>query len=166
MKAMTNKLIDYWIFFWSMVFLFGAFIGFLEIVVRFCFSYSLDLFFDIPVWCTVWSTLLVAGPVLLKNEHVGIDAITCKLSGKAKKIVNIINAAIVLVFGVLFTCGGYLFVLQLYNFNTAYTRSISIPSWIVEACVPIGLFIFTLCALYNLYIAITANPEEDNDCPQ
>ena len=150
MKNTINKIIDAWVMFWSIVFFFGVFINFLEIILRFFFSYSWDLFYDIPVWCTVWATLLVSGPILLKGEHVSIDAITTLLSKPIKKVIEIINAIIVLIFAIVFTYGGFLFVLQLYNFNTTYTRSISIPSWIVESCVPLGLCIFSICAIINL----------------
>lgn len=150
MKNTINKIINAWVMFWSIVFFFGVFINFLEIILRFFFSYSWDLFYDIPVWCTVWATLLVSGPILLKGEHVSIDAITTLLSKPIKKVIEIINAIIVLIFAIVFTYGGFLFVLQLYNFNTTYTRSISIPSWIVESCVPLGLCIFTICAIINL----------------
>ncbi len=154
MKTKIDKIIEAWIWFWSMVFLFGVFINFLEIVMRFIFSYSLDLFYDIPVWCTVWATLLVGGPILLKNEHVSIDAIYSMVTPKIRKLLNIINSIIVLIFGLVFTYGSILFVMQLYRFNTVYTRSISIPSWMVEICVPIGLIVFSCCAIYNLYKSI------------
>lgn len=156
MKIIINKIIDYWVWFWSMIFFFGVFINFLEIILRFFFSFSLDLFYDIPVWCTVWATLLISGPILLNHEHVSIDAIQSLVKGKLKKALTIINALIVLIFGIIFTYGSYVFIIQIYSFNTAYTRSISIPAWMVEACVPIGLFIFTCCAIYNLYRAIIA----------
>lgn len=160
---MMKKIIDKWIVFWSFVFFFGVFINFLEIVLRFFFSYSLDLFYDIPVWCTVWATLLVSGPILLEGEHVSIDMLTNKLKGVPKKIVNILNALIVLVFGIIFTYGGYIFIVQLYNFNTTYTRSISVPSWIVEGCVPLGLFIFTCCAVVDLVNKIRSKINNDEE---
>ena len=127
--------------------------------LRFFFAYSWDLLYDIPVWCTVWATLLISGPILLSGEHVSIDALTTFLKGPLKKVITVCNAVIVLVFGLVFTYGGYLFVLQLYNFNTAYTRSVSIPSWIVEGCVPLGLFIFTICAVIDLIRKIKEKAE-------
>lgn len=151
MKSLIKKCIKGWIVFWSIVFFFGVFVNFLEIILRCFFNYSLDLFYDIPVWCTVWATLLISGPILLDGEHVSIDALQCLLKGGLKKALSILNAVIVLVFGVIFTYGGILFVAELLRFNTAYTRSVSVPSWLVEACVPLGLFIFTCCAIYDLY---------------
>lgn len=151
MKPTITTCIRGWILFWSLVFFLGVFINFLEIILRFFFHYSLDLFYDIPVWCTVWATLLVSGPILLDGEHVSIDALQSLLRGKIKKGFAIFNALIVLLFGGVFTYGGILFISELYRFNTVYTRSISIPSWLIEACVPVGLLIFTICALCDLY---------------
>lgn len=151
MKTTINTCIRGWIIFWSVVFFLGVSVNFLEIILRFFFNYSIDLFYDIPVWCTVWATLLVSGPILLDGEHVSIDALQSLLRGKVKKIFAIFNALIVVIFGIIFTYGGVLFINELYRFNTTYTRSISIPSWMVEACVPLGLFIFTCCALFDLY---------------
>lgn len=151
MKSLIKKGVKGWIVFWSIVFFFGVFVNFLEIILRFFFQYSLDLFYDIPVWCTVWATLLVSGPILLEGGHVSIDALPSLLKGGLKKALCILNAVIVLVFGLVFTYGGILFVAELFRFNTAYTRSVSVPSWLVEACVPLGLFIFTCCAVCDLY---------------
>lgn len=159
MKNTLNKMIDWWVIFWSFVFFFGVFVNFLEIILRFFFSYSWDLLYDIPVWCTVWATLLISGPILLAGEHVSIDAVITFAKGRLKKVIFICNAVIVLIFGIIFTYGGYLFVMQLYNFNTAYTRSISIPAWLVEACVPLGLFIFTVCAVIDLICKIKEKAE-------
>ncbi len=157
MKSLIDRCIKGWIAFWSAVFFIGVFVNFLEIILRFFFSYSIDLFYDIPVWCTVWATLLVSGPILLDGEHVSIDALQSLLKGGVKKAFSILNATIVLVFGIVFTYGGVLFVSELYRFNTVYTRSISVPSWLIEACVPLGLFLFTCCAVYDLYKKIMKN---------
>lgn len=159
MRNFTDKIIKLWVILWSFVFFIGVFVNFIEIVLRFFFSYSWDLLYDIPVWCTVWATLLISGPILLSGEHVSIDALTTLIKGPFKKVISLFNAVIVLFFGIIFTYGGYLFVMQLYNFNTAYTRSISIPSWIIEACVPLGLFIFTLCAAIDLIRKIKEKAE-------
>lgn len=151
MKSVIGAIIKGWIVFWSVVFFLGVLVNFCEIILRLFFNFSLDLFYDIPVWCTVWATLLVSGPLLLDGEHVSIDALESLLKGKVKKAFSILNALIVLVFGMVFTYGGVLFVSELYRFGTAYTRSVSIPSWMIETCVPLGLFIFTCCAFYDLY---------------
>ena len=126
MKSLIDRCIKGWIVFWSAVFFIGVFINFLEIILRFFFSYS-------------------------------IDALQSLLKGGVKKAFSILNAAIVLVFGIVFTYGGILFVSELYRFNTVYTRSISVPSWLIEACVPLGLFLFTCCAVYDLYKKIMKN---------
>ena len=33
-------------------------------------------------------------------------------------------------------------------------RCISVPRWLVECCVPIGMFMFTLFAVYQLIVVV------------
>ncbi len=150
MKSLMGTLVKGWIAFWSLVFFLGVLVNFLEIILCF-FHFSLDLLYDIPVWCTVWATLLVSGPLLLDGEHVSIDIMESLLKGKAKKGLYLVNALLVLAFGVVFTRGGHANVSQHNDYGPANTRSLTLTAWMVEACVPLGLFIFTCCALYDLY---------------
>ena len=145
-----RKIIHVWITFWACVFFLGVSINFIEIVTRVFFSASIDLMYDLPVWCTIWSTLMVTGPILIDNEHVSIDAITTHLRGTAKKVILILNALITLAFGIIITISGYIAVTQLYQFGTTYPRSIPIFTWCVEICVPISMFIFSCFAFYDL----------------
>lgn len=145
-----RKVINVWITFWGFIFFLGVSINFIEIVSRVVFSSTIDLMYDLPVWCTIWSTLMVSGPILIDNEHVSIDAITTHLRGTAQKIALILNALITFAFGVIITVAGYISVSKLYQFGTTYPRSIPIYSWCVEICVPISMFIFSCFAFYDL----------------
>ncbi|BHH83471.1 TRAP transporter small permease [Desulforhopalus sp. 52FAK] len=145
-----RKVINVWITFWACVFFVGVSVNFIEIVTRVFFSSTIDLMYDIPIWCTIWSTLMVTGPILLDNEHVSIDAITIHLRGLTQKIILVLNALITLAFGIIITVSGCISVSKLYQFGTTYPRSIPIPSWWVEICVPISMFIFSCFAFYDL----------------
>ena len=146
----TRKIIDAWIAFWGLVLFFGVSVNFLEIVTRVFFSSTIDLMYDIPVWCTIWATLMVSGPIIIDNEHVSIDAVTHKVKGVAKKILFTINALFTAGFGIVMTVSGYICTKQLFDFGTVYPRSIKIASWAVEICVPVAMFIFTAFAIYDL----------------
>lgn len=145
-----RKVIHVWITFWACVFFVGVSVNFIEIVTRVFFSATIDLMYDIPVWCTIWSTLMVTGPILIDNEHVSIDAITTHLTGVTQKFVLILNAVITLAFGVIMAISGYISVTTLFRFGTMYPRSIPIPAWCIEICVPISMFIFSCFAFYDL----------------
>lgn len=136
-----------WVIFFSFV-LFGAItINFVEIIMRVLFNFSIDLMYDLPTWLTAWSMILISGVILLDNEHLCIEVLRSKLGAKGKKYLDCINNLLMLIFGATVTYAGFLFTSQLIQFNTAYTRIITIPRWTVEICVPIGMGIFTLCAV-------------------
>jgi TRAP-type C4-dicarboxylate transport system permease small subunit len=121
-----------------------------EIVARVVFKTSIDLLFDFSVWITVWAFLLIAGPLLPEGGHISIDFIRIKFSGRFRKMLEICLALITLAYGVLITWGAIQFLQQLYVRKSIFPRSIAIPKWLVELCVPIGMFIFTVYAVIGL----------------
>ena len=138
---------DGWIRFFSYVMFAAITINFLEIVMRVLFNSSVDLLFDLPAWLTTWSMMLISGMILLDNEHLCIEAVRSKMTGKAAKTLDFINNILTIIFAATVTYSGILFVAQLYAFNTAFTRIITIPKWMVESCIPIGMGVFTICAV-------------------
>ncbi len=125
-----------------------------EIVGRVLFKTSIDLFFDFAVWITVWALLLIAGPLLPEGGHIGIDFLRTRFTGKLRWGLEILLATITLAYGAFITWGGIQFLQQLYQRQSIFPRSIPIPKWMVELCVPIGMFIFTVYALICLVKAI------------
>jgi TRAP-type C4-dicarboxylate transport system permease small subunit len=121
-----------------------------EIVVRVIFRQSLDLLFDLPVWVTVWSMLLITGFLLPEGAHVSIDFMKEKLKGGARQALEVLLALISLVYGAFLTWSGILFLTYLYQKKSVFPRSIPVPAWIVQLCVPLGMFIFTIFALAAL----------------
>ena len=125
-----------------------------EIVTRVVFKISFDLFFDFPVWLTVWALLLITGFLLPEGGHVSIDFIRIKFKGRLRWLLEICIGLITLGYGVLITLGSIQFLQQLYQRGSIFPRYIPIPKWIVELCVPIGMGIFTLFALTELIKAV------------
>lgn len=121
-----------------------------EIVTRVVFKMSFDLFFDFPVWLTVWALLLITGFLLPEGGHVSIDFIRTKFTGWIRWLLEIGIALITLGYGILITWGSIQFLQQLYQRGSIFPRYIPVPKWIVELCVPIGMGIFTLFALKEL----------------
>lgn len=121
-----------------------------EIVTRVVFKMSFDLFFDFPVWLTVWALLLITGFLLPEGGHVSIDFIRIQFTGWIRWLLEIGIALITLAYGVLITWGSIQFLQQLYQRGSIFPRYLPVPKWIVELCVPIGMGIFTLFALTEL----------------
>jgi len=127
-----------------------------EIVARVFFKTSIDLLFDFSVWITVWAFLLIAGPLLPEGGHISIDFIRMKFSGRFRKLLEVFLALITLAYGALITWGAIQFIQQLYMRKSIFPRYIAIPKWLVELCVPVGMFIFTVYAVIGLVKAIRA----------
>jgi TRAP-type C4-dicarboxylate transport system permease small subunit len=125
-----------------------------EIVARVVFKTSIDLLFDFSVWITIWAFLLIAGPLLPEGGHISIDFIRMKFSGRFRKLLEVCLALITLAYGALITWGAIQFLQQLYLRKSIFPRYIAIPKWLVELCVPVGMFIFTIYAVIGLVKAV------------
>ena len=149
-QSRFEKLKKIWVYFFSFVLFTAISINFFEIVLRVLFNYSIDLMYDLPAWLTAWSMILVSGIILLDNEHLCIEVLRSKMPAKGKRTLDFINNILTLIFGATITYAGFIFTKQLYTFNTTYTRIIAVPKWMVEVCVPLGMGIFSICAVIKL----------------
>lgn len=138
----------------SWLFFIAVTVNFLEIIIRVTFNKSVDLFFDVPTWLNSWVMILASGIVLLENQHLSIDAVRHRLRYNVflTKLLDLINNFLTLGFGLVLTYAGIIYVKQLFLFNTVVSRSINIPSWIVESCVPFGMGLFSICAIIKLVV--------------
>jgi len=134
--------------------LIAVFISLTEIVARLLFNVSFDLFFSFTVWVSVWSMLLITGLLLPEGGHLSVDFLKQQFSGKARWLLEVLIALITLGYGVLITWGSILFINQLYTRKSVFPTYIAIPKWMVELCVPMGMFIFSSFALIGLIKAV------------
>lgn len=153
----TARLKRRWLEFWGIIFFIGVLINFSEIICRATFNFSIDLMYDIPIWLTIWAVMMLSGPILPDGEHVSVDMFREQLSGTPRKAVELFNALCCIAFGVVITWGGIVFTLQCYQFNMNIIRCISVPRWIVESCVPIGMGMFTFFAIVHFINVLKTN---------
>lgn len=157
MKKFGSTFKEYWIKFWGLVFFLGVTINFAEIVCRSVFNFSWDLMYDLPVWLTIWAVMMLAGPILPDGDHVTVDVIREKLTGTPRKILELFNMLMCIIFGAIISYGGIIVVNQYYRFNMNIIRMIPVPRWLVELCIPVGMIIFTLFALYQFFVIMRTN---------
>ena len=131
--------------------LIAVMISFSEIIMRVIFNISYDIIIDLPVWITVWASILIAGPILINDEHISIDIIRSKLKGKVRLFVEFTNSIACLIFGLVILLGGIKFVYQLYQRKAVFPRYIPVPMWIIEFCIPLGMLLF---CYFSLFLAI------------
>lgn len=150
-NSLYTRIKQRWMEFWGLVFFLGVLINFSEIICRTVFHFSIDLMYDLPVWLTIWAVMMLAGPILLENEHVSVDMIRDNIHGYPRKLLEIINCLATISFGFIVTWSGCIFISQCYRFNMKIIRCISIPRCIVEACIPLGMAVFTIYAFIQLW---------------
>jgi len=121
------------------------------IVLRQTFGISYDFLTDGVVWLTIWATLLVSGPLFGEGGHIAVKALLERIPGKFRPAVEFFNTLGTLIFVAVVTYGGCRLIHFLFINEHVYARYISIPMWMVQICVPIGLFIFTIYAVAELY---------------
>ncbi len=158
---------DFWPKIWGIVFFIGISVNFFEIILRAGFNMSVDIMFDLPIWLTIWSVMMMAGPILPEGEHVSVDAARDHLYGWPRKVCEIINCIATIIFGIVITWGGVVFTKQIYDFDMVVVRVINVPRWIVESCIPLGMGIFTAFAIYQLMVVLkTDYSKKENDAEE
>lgn len=121
------------------------------IVLRETFGISYDFLVDTCVWLTIWSLLLLSGPLYKEGGHIAIGMVLERLHGKVRLGFDFFNAFCTLLYVAVAAYGGALLIHILYSQDRVYARYIAIPMWMVQICVPIGLFIFTIYVIADLY---------------
>lgn len=122
-----------------------------EIVSRELFHTSYDFLISLPIWLTIWAALLATGPTLKEGGQVAVEFIRDKLKGKLQLSIDVFNSLSVIVYSVLITWGGVLMIRKYYAEGVAFSRYFRFPVYLVELCVPIGMLIFTIYAIGDLY---------------
>lgn len=153
-KGLAGSLRRAYEVFCGLILLLAVFFSILEIIGRVGFNISYDFIIDFSVWLTVWAVLLIAGPLVLQGEHVSVDFLLIKLRGPLRLAVEILNNVTVLAFGILICLAGILLTYRHYSEHATFSRYFAIPMWIVELCIPLGMFIFTIYAVITFIRAI------------
>ncbi len=159
-KSKLSKMKEYYIKFWGLVFFVGVSINFIEIICRTVFNFSWDLMYDLPVWITIWSVMMLAGPILPDGDHVSVDMLRDVFYGPVRKFFELINMLACIVFGLIISYGGITVVSQYYDFQMNIIRIISVPRWMVEICIPIGMVMFTLFSVYQFFVVFRTKYEK------
>lgn len=122
-----------------------------EIVSRWLFQTSYDFLISLPIWITIWAALLAAGPTLKEGGHVAVKFVRNKLRGKLQLSIDVFKHLAVTVYGVLITWGSILMIRNYYAEGVAFSRYFRFPVYLVELSVPIGMLLFTIYAIGDLY---------------
>jgi len=147
----TSPLFRWLEIFCGLLLLLAVCISLAEIVGRVLFHTTYDFVIDLPVWITIWSMLLISGPLIAENGHVSIDFIVTRLRGRARLALELFNMLATVIYGTAVTAGGVALIRMLHARQAVFPKYIPIPKWMVEICIPIGMGIFTLVGMVEVY---------------
>lgn len=100
--------------------------------------------------------------LLLQNKHITVDIFIAKLGPRARRVMDIINEALVLLFCVLFLWGGWLFLKRAGRFATP---ALGMPNTWFYLPALTGLALLTLVALYRAVALLTGQRPEGDAAP-
>jgi len=113
----------------------------LQVGSRYLFSYTTAWATELSTFCQIWLVLLGAGIAMARNQHVAIDLLPGMLPLRYAQIASVLSAVVILVFlgAVVY---GSMPLIRLGFMQSS--PAMSIPLWIVYACLPIGALYIAL----------------------
>ena len=115
-------------------------VAFINVVMRYCFNYSMTWAGELTSYLFIWSALFGAAYGFKIGMHIGVNAILQILKPKIAKIVLIITLIIIFIYLTALMCWGYNFIVFNYEMEQV-SVDLQLPFWIIYLCVPITMFI-------------------------
>ncbi len=135
-------------------------ICFMEVITRYCFSYSAYWAQEYILYFMVWAIFLGTSSVLKKDKHVRLELFVGLMPPKIRKFWDIVCYVIILVFGVFFFISGIQTVRDSYVRHYVSTSLAKTPIWIPQLILPISGVTFTFRAIEHLVKKLSRRQDE------
>lgn len=125
-----------------------------QVFFRFVLNNSLSWTEELARYAFIWMHLLGASLLIESGSHATVTAILDALHGSARKVFDMIIAAVIFFDGAVMTYAGfYLAYASRANLSTA----LSIPMWCVNSSVAVSGLLLMLQAVVRLGVILTEN---------
>ncbi len=131
------------------LFAFIVVVGTYQIVTRYVFNAPSTTSEELLTYSFTWLALLSAALVFGKREHMAMTFLYDKLSDNTRRILSIVNEALVFLFAVIVLIYGGISITRLTA--TQVTASLGIPMSYVYVVVPLSGFIIAFYSIVNIY---------------
>ena len=119
----------------------------LMVVLRYVFNTGIPGGYELNGYLFIYTTAIGAAFSVGRHQHIKIDYIVSKLSGVARRVVDILaQLLIALINGVMI----YLSVSWISNVGSFVSPVMRIPNWTIEIAIPIGSSLAILFCLLNI----------------
>lgn len=126
-----------------------------NVILRYAFGSSLFFGNAMARYITIWFSLLLVGPLLLRDEHLGVDVLVRKFSLKTRFRIRVIELVLIIVLGGLLTFWGWQYAISFGFVTTDPSTGIDM-FWFYSSLWASGGFL-VLFAVYKL-IQTVSNP--------
>ena len=120
-----------------------------QVTVRYVFNSPSSVSEVLTRYCFVWLILLSATYVFGKRDHICITFLKDKLTGNARRAMDVINEVVVIIFSALILVYGG-FVITTMNM-LQYDSILKIPTGLIYCIIPICGVMIIFYSVYNLF---------------
>lgn len=128
-----------------------AFINVYEILRRWIFSSPSDWVFDLSIYLLVWYGCITIAYAQQTKAHICVDIITSKMKDETRTILYFAGRILVLFYAGISLFYGIQMVMNTYAKHQRTTNALNLPVWILQVAVPIGMLLFGLQVLQDLW---------------
>lgn len=115
-----------------------------EVGLRYLFGSPTLWTQDLCIYLLLWSAFLGLAPAERAGEHIRIDLLVNKLPLRAHRWLQLATCLAVAGFALLVAWSGLEAALQSYKYGRQSLSLFSIPMWIPQACVPVGMSLMAI----------------------
>lgn len=144
----------------------GALLGvmvvviFLQIIARYIFGDSFSWSEELARYCAIWLIYITLGAVVLKAQHVTVDAIVSRLPESVKRPWEQGIQVVILALNIVLIVFGTILVARVAELG-ALSPALQLPMWVVYAAVPVGLLLASVRAVQASIAIWRPRPETD-----
>ena len=117
---------------------------FVDVILRYFFSSSLFFSEELSIYFMVYVAFIGAAMTMKKGAHIKVDLLYNRLSEKARLWLDTITTILGTIICFIMTWQSAFWVRYTYKTNFISPGILETPMWIPMACVPIGLFLWSL----------------------
>lgn len=121
----------------------GITLIFYGVIMRYVFNEPKAWVEEVVRYLIIWGTFIGFAIALRHNQHIQVDILYDKLSGKSKRIIDFFATSVSIIFCIAFTYYGAILVEARYH-SGMVSLDVGIPMWIIYLILPISGILFLL----------------------
>ncbi|UCH16077.1 MAG: TRAP transporter small permease [Burkholderiales bacterium] len=118
-------------------------ITFMQVIARYVFNYSFVWALEVTTVLFAWLIFLGMSYGVRVGSHIGVDALVKSLGPRTSRIVASIATVLCIVYAVIVTVGGYVYVKKMYDVGILM-QDVPIEQWIPRLVLPVGYALLAL----------------------